>query len=99
MARIPGDTTIEELAAHFSKFGEVKDIKLDTRTNGKCSGSASLNAATKEGFDAICKGKHIFKERTIVATPFLAKEKMSTINNAYHKRKVVLTKIPPHITE
>lgn len=98
VARIPGNTTTEDLKDYFSQFGEIRTIKLDKRSNGRCSGSGSFAISSKEGYDAICAEKHVFKGRKIVATQFLDKSKTGTDTNVYHKRKAVLTKVPPHIT-
>jgi RNA recognition motif-containing protein len=99
IARIPGNTTEENLTSYFSQFGEVSGIKLDRRGNGKCSGSGSFAIDNKNGYEKICKQDHTFMGRSIIATKFLDKNQMGSDLNAYHKRKVILTKVPPYMNE
>ena len=99
IARIPGNTTDEDIISFFSKYGKVLNIKLDKRSNGKCSGSGCFDLDNESGFETICKEKHVFMGRNIIATKYLDKEKMSSDSNAYHKRKVVITKVPPYMTQ
>ena len=97
VARIPGSITEQDLFTFFSPYGQIYDIRLDRRSNGKCSGSGNFTIDKKSGYKSICQSDHFFQERKIIATEFLDKKTMSKDSNAYHKRKVIVSKVPPFI--
>lgn len=81
-----------ELIEYFSKFGQVKNLKLTrNKQTGRCQGYGYLELGSHQTYSNILSaGEHIFQGRTIDVKKMIAKEKLQAeVENERNRRMFV----------